>query len=213
MDDHTLLRDGLKALIERYDSQHQYEVIFEADNGQDMINKITSGKIPDIILLDITMPLMNGFETAEWLRRNHPASKILAMTMFNDPDTVIKMLKLGARGYLLKNSRVTEMWKAINDVIDQGFYMSEFVSNKMLDWVSKAEQPPKVPLPELSEKEKKFLEYACSEHTYSEIAKKMRVSPKTVEGYREGLFRKFNVGTRVGLVLFAIRNNLYEPLK
>ena len=122
--------------------------------------------------------------------------------------SIIRMLREGARGYLLKDSKPAVLRKALEEVRDKGFYMNELVSNKMLNYVTGnsnlAEIPP------LTEKETIFLEMACTEMTYKEIADKMKLSQRTVEGYRDDLFKKLNIVSRVGLVVFAIRHGLHK---
>ncbi len=209
VDDHTLLRNGLASLINSFDN---YSVLFEADNGKDFIRQLQKHHLPDIILLDITMPEMNGFETAAWINKNQPSIKILVLSMMDNDSIVISMIKEGARGYLLKDSKPSVFKQALDSIRDTGFYMNELVSNKMLNYVTNHEKSGKM-LPiinQLSEKEIQFLKMACTEMTYKEIAIAMHASPRTIDGYRDDLFRKLNVGSRVGLALFAVKHGLYK---
>ncbi|MFC0772193.1 response regulator [Terrimonas alba] len=209
VDDHSLLRNGLAALINSFEG---YTVLFEADNGKDFINQLQIHAVPDIILLDITMPEMNGFETAAWIKQNTPSIKILVLSMMDNDEVVISMLKAGARGYILKDSKPALFKQALDSIRDSGFFMNELVSNKMLNYLTHEEKKgSEVSLvSELSEKEIAFLKYACTEMTYKDIASNMQVSPRTVDGYRDDLFKKLNVQSRVGLVIFAIKNGLYK---
>lgn len=209
VDDHSLLRNGLAALINSFEG---YSVLFEADNGKDFIKQLQTHGTPDIILLDITMPEMNGFETAAWIKENAPSIKILVLSMMDNDEVVISMLKAGARGYILKDSKPALFKQALDHIRDSGFFMNELVSNKMLNYVTHEEKKGnEVSLvSELSEKEIAFLKYACTEMTYKDIASNMQVSPRTVDGYREDLFRKLNVQSRVGLVVFAIKHGIYK---
>ena len=209
VDDHSLLRNGLAALINSFEG---YTVLFEADNGKDFINQLQTQAVPDIILLDITMPEMNGFETAAWIKQNTPSIKILVLSMMDNDEVVISMLKAGARGYILKDSKPALFKQALDNIRDSGFFMNELVSNKMLNYLTHEEKKgSEVSLvSELSEKEIAFLKYACTEMTYKDIASSMQVSPRTVDGYRDDLFKKLNVQSRVGLVIFAIKNGLYK---
>lgn len=209
VDDHSLLRNGLAALINSFEG---YTVLFEADNGKDFINQLQTHAVPDIILLDITMPEMNGFETAAWIKQNTPSIKILVLSMMDNDEVVISMLKAGARGYILKDSKPALFKQALDSIRDSGFFMNELVSNKMLNYLTHEEKRgSEVSLvSELSEKEISFLKYACTEMTYKDIANNMQVSPRTVDGYRDDLFKKLNVQSRVGLVIFAIKNGLYK---
>ncbi len=209
VDDHALLRNGLASLIESFEG---YAVLFQADNGKEFIKQLKKNPVPDIILLDITMPEMNGFETAAWIKQNAPSIKILILSMMDNDEVVISMLKAGARGYILKDSKPTVFKQALDNIRDTGFFMNELVSNKMLNYVthegSKGKEMSVIAL--LTEKELSFLQYACSEMTYKDIAAEMQVSPRTVEGYRDDLLKKLNLQTRVGLVMFAIKNGLYK---
>ncbi len=209
VDDHALLRSGLASLIESFDG---YSVLFQADNGKDFIQQLQANTVPDIILLDITMPEMNGFETAAWIKQNAPSIKILVLSMMDNDEIVISMLKTGARGYILKDSKPAVFKQALDNIRDSGFFMNELVSNKMLNYVRHEETNGKElsAISLLTEKELAFLQYACSELTYKEIATSMLVSPRTVEGYRDELLKKLNLQSRVGLVLFAIKNGLYK---
>ncbi|MGZ5219151.1 MAG: response regulator [Chitinophagaceae bacterium] len=209
VDDHALLRNGLASLIESFDG---YSVLFQADNGKDFIQQLQANTVPDIILLDITMPEMNGFETAAWIKQNAPSIRILVLSMMDNDEIVISMLKTGARGYILKDSKPAVFKQALDNIRDSGFFMNELVSNKMLNYVRHEETNGKElsAISLLTEKELAFLKYACSEMTYKEIAIAMQVSPRTVEGYRDELLKKLNLQSRVGLVLFAIKNGLYK---
>jgi DNA-binding NarL/FixJ family response regulator len=207
VDDHILLRNGLANLIENFDG---YTVSFQADNGKDFIGQLNTHTVPDIVLLDITMPEMNGFETAAWIKEHAPSIKILVLSMMDNDEVVIGMLKAGAKGYILKDSKPAEFKQALDHIRDTGFYMNELVSNKMLNFVSQDSNKAKElsAIAQLSPRELTFLQYACSEMTYKDIAEKMKVSPRTVDGYRDELLKKLNLQSRVGLVLFAIKHGL-----
>jgi len=209
VDDHALLRNGLAALINSFDG---YSVLFEADNGKDFIAQLQTNPEPDIILLDITMPVMNGFETAAWINKNKPSIKILVLSMMDNDEVVISMLKEGARGYILKDSKPAVFRQALNNIRDSGFFMNEMVTNKMLSYVTHKEKTGKemTLIPRLTEKEIQFLKMACTDLTYKEIATAMNISPRTVDGYRDDLLRKLNVESRVGLVIYAIKHGLYK---
>ncbi len=209
VDDHVLLRNGLASLIESFEG---YTVLFQADNGKEFIEQLKTHPAPDIILLDITMPEMNGFETAAWIKRNTPSIKILVLSMMDNDEVVISMLKAGARGYILKDSKPVVFKQALDNIRDTGFYMNELVSNKMLNFVHHEENKGREvsAIAQLSPRELTFLQYACSEMTYKDIAVEMQVSPRTIDGYRDELLKKLNLQSRVGLVLFAIKHGLYK---
>jgi two-component system, NarL family, invasion response regulator UvrY len=205
-DDHTLLRKALAKLIGSFE---EYNVIFEAGNGRDIKKKINEHFVPDLILLDVNMPEMDGFETAAWLTKNYPKIKVLALSMFSDERTIIRMLRQGARGYVLKNIDPEELKKALDSVVKKNFYLSEEISGKIISGLHKDADRIEETV-SLTQREKDFLRHICSEITYKDIAAKMFVSPRTVDEYRNSLFEKLKVKSRVGLVLYAIRNGLVE---
>ncbi len=205
-DDHTLLRKALGKLIGSFDD---YMVLFEADNGKEIKNKIAQHIVPDLVLLDVNMPEMDGFETAGWLNKNYPKVKVLALSMFSDERTIIKMLRLGAKGYILKNIDPDELKNALDSVMKKNFYLSDYISGKIISGLHKDVDRVEEPGP-LTQREKDFLRLICSEITYKDIAAKMYVSPRTVDEYRNNLFEKLKVKSRVGLVMYAIRNGLVE---
>jgi DNA-binding NarL/FixJ family response regulator len=208
VDDHALLRSGLAALLSSFPG---YTVLFEADNGKDFIEQLNVHPDPDIVLLDITMPEMNGFETAAWIKAKKPNIKILVLSMMDNDTAIISMLKSGARGYVLKDSKPAVFKQALEDIRDKGFFMNELVSNKMLNYVKGEEAGHKTSvISDLTEREVHFLKMSCTEMTYKEIAAEMELSPRTVEGYRDELFKKLDVQSRVGLVLFAVKHGLHK---
>ena len=205
-DDHTLLRNALARLVNSFDG---YTVLLEADNGKDLRNKIMKHQVPDVVVLDVNMPEMDGFETTQWLRKNYPFIKILTLSMLSDEKTIIKMFRLGATGYLLKNADAEELKKALDAVVNKNVYLSEYVSAKLVSGLhTDAEENIKPIL--LNDKEKDFLRWVCTELTYKEIAEKMNLSARTVDDYRQSLFTRLKVHSRVGLVMYAIRNGIAE---
>lgn len=209
VDDHTLLRNGLAALVNSFNG---YAVLFEAGNGKEFIHQLAKYSAPDIVLLDITMPEMNGLETADWIKQHLPSAKILVLSVMDVDTIIISMLKRGARGYILKDSKPGVFKEALDSIRDTGFYMNELVSNKMLNYVTQKDEKLHTTsmVSRLSENELSFLQLACSEMTYKQIAEKMRVSPRTIDGYRDELLKKLNVQSRIGLVIFAIKYGLYK---
>lgn len=203
-DDHILLRNGLASLIESFGD---YKVLFQADNGKQFIEKLKPGLVPDLVLLDIKMPVMDGHETALWLQENYPDIKILSLSMYDDEHSIIKMFKAGARGYILKDCDPSELRAALHAIVSRGFYYSEMVTGNLIHSINEkgGNQKNKSPL---NARETEFLKLAATELTYKEIADKMSVSPRTIDGYRDGLFEKLNVKTRVGLVMYAIKNGI-----
>ena len=207
-DDHVLLRNGLANLIRNFG----HEVMFEANNGEDMIKYIQEGKNPDLILMDINMPVKDGYETAAWLKNNYPGIKVLALSMLDDENAIIRMIKNGARGYVLKESEPAELKNAINAVLQKGFYYSEMVTGRLVHSISGVddESQNSQQVMQLTEREIEFLKLACTEMTYKEIAAKMYLSPRTIDGYRDALFLKLDIKTRTGLVIYAIKNGIVK---
>jgi two-component system invasion response regulator UvrY len=210
VDDHVLLRNGLASLMKNFSD---YSVLFEADNGKDLIAELAQGKIPDIVLLDINMPVMDGFETSLWLKQHYPDVRVLALSMYDDDNAIIRMLQNGAKGYILKDSEALELKSALDSVRNKGFYYSEMVTGRLIHAVNKAGDAGKAAVApaSLSERDTEFLKLVCTEMTYKEIAEKMSLSPRTIDGYRDALFEKLGVRTRVGLVVYAIRQGVFRP--
>lgn len=205
-DDHVLLRNALARLIGSFDG---YNILFEADNGKDLRNKIMQHQVPDIALLDVNMPEMDGFETTQWLHKNYPHIKVLVLSMASDEKTIIKIFRLGAKGYLLKNTEPEELQKALDSIANKNVYLSEFVSEKLVSGLhGDTETPDQTVI--LNEKEREFLRWTCTELAYKDIAEKMYLSARTIDDYRQSLFNKLKVHSRVGLVMYAIRNGIAE---
>lgn len=202
IDDHTLMRNGLQEIINAF---NEYEVVMQCQNGKDFIEQLeTLSSVPDIALLDINMPEMDGFETAAWIRTHKPEIKILVLSMLNSEDVIIRMLRLGASGYILKDSKPEVLRASLNNIRDQGFHSNELLNPRLLFSLQQT-NGKNIHAPGLSNRESEFLQLAASDLTYREIAVKMNTSPKTVDNYREALFEKLEVKSRVGLVLAGIR--------
>lgn len=200
VDDHTLFRSGLSALLKEFEV---IQVVFEANNGIHMQEMLKKNTLPDVVLMDINMPIMDGYNTTKWLRENYPQLKVLALSMFEEDKAVIGMIKNGASGYVLKESKPSEVVAAIISIYKKGSYINELVSGKLIHSIANH-----VTDIHFSKNELEFLKLCCSELTYKEIADLMFVSPRTVDNYREALFSKLNIKSRTGLVLYAIKNGL-----
>ncbi|HMR91140.1 MAG TPA: response regulator transcription factor, partial [Chitinophagaceae bacterium] len=192
-------------LINTFD---EYTILFEANNGQELRDNIRQHKVPDIVLLDVNMPGMDGFETTQWVSKNYPFIKILALSMLSDEKSIIKMFRLGAKGYLLKNTDPEELKTALDSLMSKNVYLSEYVSGKLVSGLQDGGADTKEIV--LNEKEREFLRWTCTELSYKDIAEKMHVSPRTVDDYRQSLFNKLKVNSRVGLVMYAIKNGIVE---
>lgn len=202
VDDHILIAKALEGIIGNFS---EFEVIYVSENGKDLIQKFEEGNaIPDIILLDISMPIMDGFETAAWLTKNHPDVKIMALSMQGDDNSVIKMIKSGAKGYLLKNTHPRALETALTRLNSDGFFYPDWASKIIFSNLNK-ETESEIAI-KISDREKEFLKYTVTELSYKEIADRMCCSPRTVESYRDQLCEKLDLKTRVGLAVFAIKN-------
>jgi len=203
-DDHVLLRRSLSQLL----TAKGFNVVFEADDGEELILKI-KGKSIDLVLMDVSMPNKDGIQTTLWLKENRPEVKVLALSMSDDELTIIRMIRAGAGGYVLKDIEPEELSRAIYDVVKNGTYYSEMVSGKIMNGMRREvdmNQMNKVNL--LSERELEFIRLACTDLSCKEIAKSMEVSPRTVDGYRESVFNKLKMKTRIGLVLYVFKNKV-----
>lgn len=213
VDDHNLFRKGLIKLISLGDTDNIYSVIFEAEDGIDLKEKLNKNFQPDVILMDIDMPDMDGYETVSWLQKNYPDINILVVSMFESEEAIIKMLRLGVKGYLSKDIEVEDMHAALQAIVNKGFYYSEFVSSVMAQNLQNDSDGnvnnTKLQF-NISANELEFIKLACTELTYTQIADNMNLSPKTIDGYREALFRKLKVKSRVSLAMYAVKNNIVK---
>jgi len=207
-DDHILIAQALTGIIEKLD---RYHVLYEVENGKMLIDRFRNRQnIPDIVLLDITMPVMDGFETAAWLTQHHPEILILALSMQDEEETLIKMIRCGARGYLLKNIRPSELEMALDQIVKKGYYYPDWMAYKVFQRLGKEDEIEPASKIQLSPREVEFLGYAATELTYKQIAEKMYCSPRTVESYRDSLFEKLGLKTRIGIVLYALKNKIIK---
>jgi two-component system invasion response regulator UvrY len=207
VDDHHLLAQALAELIQKFDN---YDVLLVAENGRDLIRYLNRGDCPDIVLLDISMPEMDGFETAAYLKENCPTIKVLALSMMEREENIVRMVRNGAKGYLLKGCRPADLLQALEDLTTKGYYYTDFMTDRLIKSLNPSEDSTPAAYFNFSERELIFLKLACSELTYAEIADKMCVSARTVDGYREAIFQKMQVKSRVGMVLMAIRWGLVQ---
>lgn len=201
VDDHILLRKGLANLL----SEEGFEVAIQAKNGKELTEMINRKNVPDVVIADINMPIMDGYATATWLRNHYPAVKVLALSMYDDEQAIIRMLHCGAGGYVLKDCAPEEFTTAIHSIHERGYYHSELVGSRLIQSMS---SDARLTHEKLTEKELKFLQLICSEMTYREIADIMQLSPRTVDGYRDNLFAKLHIKSRVGLAIYAVKSRL-----
>ena len=202
VDDHVMLRKSLAVLIQLFPD---LEIVLQANNGAEFIEQLPNHPLPDIVLMDVNMPVMNGVETTRWLHKQYPQIKVMALSMLKNELVLIRMLKNGARGYLLKDAEPEELNMAIQQVQEKGFYFSELVKPGLKICTNgQSLQPDQM----LNEQELIFLQWTCTEKSHKQIAAEMCVSPRTVDGYRDSLFRKLNVTSRVGMVMYALKHEI-----
>ncbi|MAN59745.1 MAG: DNA-binding response regulator [Flavobacteriaceae bacterium] len=205
VDDHKLLASSLEKLINSFPN---FNVLYHVGNGAELQHQLEAhAEIPDIILLDVNMPIMNGYETLTWLTANYPSIKVLALSMDDDEDVILKMLRRGAKGYLLKDIHPDKLEEALIEVVKNGYYHSEKVASTLLQSLHTEREEEQ---PEFKEKEITFMKLASTEMTYKEIAKEMNLSPKTVDGYRQDVFNKLKVRNRIGMVIYALKHKYVE---
>jgi len=204
IDDHKLFISGLRSLIQNFPD---FNILFEAHDGTELVRKLQSKYKPQLILLDLSMPVMNGFDTAEWLIANYPQIKIVVLSMLDDEEKALKLIKSGVQGYLLKDVEPEEFRTALNIVASGGFFYPDFITRCLVKQLHRPEDKS-ASQTRLNSRELEFLRLTGTELTYKEIADKLCVSARTVDGYRDHLFEKLQVKSRVGLVMYAIKNNL-----
>lgn len=204
VDDHNLLSQAIGSLVDGFEG---FQMIYTCKNGQDLMDKLRNpDNVPDMILMDINMPILNGIETTELVTAQYPDIHVLALSIEEEEATILKMLRAGAKGYLMKDTKKEVLEEALQQVSEKGYYHTNTIAQILVGSLHK-----KAPEIQLTEREAQFLEHACTEMTYKEIAEKMFLSPKTIEGYRNSIYEKINVKNRIGLVLYAIRNGLFIP--
>lgn len=203
VDDHTLFRKGLLSLVNMVCPDAV--VLFEADNGLQLQEKIPICGEPDILLLDVNMPGMDGFESVEWLSKFYPDIKVLVVSMIVSDESIIRLLTLGVNGYLSKDVEPSTLGEALRAVREKGYYYTDFITGKLVHSLQYEKHLRPQALPPMSDREMKFIQLACTEMTYSQIAAQMFLSPKTIDGYREALFEKLNVKSRVALAMVAVK--------
>ena len=206
VDDHTLLSQAIAGMVNTFD---KFKVLYTCKNGKELVDKFSESPkhIPDVVLMDINMPIMNGIETTDWITKNHTTVNVMGLSVEDEDNTILKMLKVGAIGYLLKDTEKSVLEKALIEIVENGFFHTKNVTNLLMKSLSgNVEQ-----VLEFKEREITFMKLACTELTYKEVADKMCLSPKTIDGYRDVLFTKLGVKNRVGLVMYAIKNKIYTP--
>lgn len=209
-DDQVMFRKGLRLLLRTFD---KVELIIEANNGQELLDAIAKNQ-PDIILLDLRMPVMDGLEATEKIKATYPDIKIILLTSYDDEELINQLMRVGANGYLLKNEEPEVLKEAILAVAEKGFYFNDYVSKALLKGMQKK---PREVRPwktdnnlELTKREMEVLNLICKEYTSAEIAEELFISIRTVENHRKSLLSKTSVRNTAGLVIYSIRHQLIE---
>jgi two-component system invasion response regulator UvrY len=204
-DDHSMLRKGLVKLLLM---NGNFESLFDVDSGIDAMEALKKHKIPDVLILDVSMAGKDGMETAQWVSKNFPQVKILALSMSSDEHTILKMIQAGAKGYVTKNCEPEKLIDAIETIYKNGVYLPDSLSAKIFSGIQNNLLSPINKLPLLNDKEKTFLSLLCQELSYQEIAGKMFLSPRTIDDYRKKLTKKLSVKGKSGLIVYAMNNGL-----
>jgi DNA-binding NarL/FixJ family response regulator len=207
-DDYKIFREGLKVGLS---SDQDLDVMFEADNGEDLIKELET-HAPDVILMDLKMPVMDGMEATKEIRKKYPNVKVLVVTMYDDDKFIIHLMEIGANGYLLKNAEPEEIKRSIHAVHENGYYFNDLVNKALLKkLVMKNNLKPSFNQNiDLTERELQVLKLICEEKTAVEIGKEIFLSPRSVEGIRQRLIEKVGVRNTAGLVMFAIKNGIVD---
>jgi DNA-binding NarL/FixJ family response regulator len=205
VDDHILLREGLAGVINSFT---KYKVMVKARNGSELIEQLKPENLPDIILLDLNMPVMNGYEAAHWLKMNYPEVRVVILSMFDSELMLIRLLRLGIKAFVKKDVHPDELECALDRVMKEEYYYSESISGKeeSLSSTQQLKQGTK-PL-SLSENEITFIKWSTTDLTYKEIAREMHVSEYTIYNYWESLKEKLSVKSRIGLAMYAVKNGI-----
>lgn len=212
VDDHVIVRNGLKALIEKLGP---YKVLAEFDRGQEFLAEIEKKQHVDLIIMDLSMPEMNGDEVLEEMNNRGIKTPVLILTLNAEDDKHIQLFRLGARGYIQKDCSAQVLREALGDIFSRGYYHNHLLAEALRTSEKKSSKDPRQAiLSQLNDREKEFLKLVCSEeeYTYEQIGVMMGFARRTIDGYRESVFDKFNIRSKTGLVLFVVRNNLLELL-
>ena len=210
VEDHLVVRNGIKMLL---DSSGEIEIISEAKDGTELLNLLSQGLKPDVVITDINMPLMDGIELTEYLSIHKPTIKVVLLSMLNTVDQLIQAFQKGAKAYLVKNVSFNELIFAVKHVASGGKYVCAELALLMIDLLSNNAIAPVVPKLtavelELSDREEEVLQLISEGFTNMEIADKLFLSKRTVEGHRQSLINKAKVKNSAELIKFAVQHNL-----
>jgi DNA-binding NarL/FixJ family response regulator len=207
-DDHEIFRNGFKLLMK---NQAKLELVGEAGDGRELLY-VAAKEQPDIVIMDIQMPVMDGIEACKHIRKSYPHMQVIALSMFNDDNLIVDMLEAGAKGYLLKNTNREELLTAVTIVHEGGTYYCTATSNKLARLIADSKFNPgrSHTVVKISEREKQIIQLICEQYSNKEIASQLGLSIRTVESHRENIQEKLDVKNSVGIVIYAIRHKLWE---
>jgi len=207
VDDEVLFRKGISFLLQR---EENIEIVFEASNGEELISILDKNEVkPDIIVMDLKMPVLNGVEATKIIRKAFPEIKIIALTSYDSKSFIANMIQVGAVAYLIKNTTPKDLIRTINEVAQKGFYYNENVLKTIQETiVSSKNTKGNLETSFLSPREIEILQLICQQKTTSEIAEHLFLSPRTVEGHRNNLLLKTESRNIAGLVVYAIQNEI-----
>lgn len=212
VDDHVVVRHGLAELIGKIGP---YEVVQQFNNGEEFLSAFPLKPAPDLVILDLRMPLVDGSEVVRRLKESGSRLPVLVLTVDEDEPTIIRLFRNGARGYLRKNCSASELSTALGEIFSRGYFHNEFLALSLHnDGGEREKTEQEAILENLTAREREFLKLVCheNEYTYEQIADKMNVQHRTVDGYRESIFDKFGIKSKTGLVLFILKHKLFELL-
>ena len=207
-DDEVLFRKGMSFLLQR---EPNFNIVFEANDGQELVNYLKSAKtLPDIVITDLKMPILNGVETTKILHSDFPKLKVIGLTSYNTPTFISNMIQVGAVSYIVKNASPEDVVLTINEVANKGFYYNEEVMKVVYKDIISGKHPLKSDLDsmQLTTREIEILKLICKQYNAIEIAEVLNISPRTVEGHRNNLLLKTQTKNIAGLVIYAFQNNI-----
>ncbi len=206
-DDHEIFRDGFKVMLRK---QEDVQIVAEAENGRELL-QLAEQHQPDVVITDIKMPHVDGVEATREIKTRWPHIEVIALSMFDEENLVVDMLEAGAKGYLLKNTHKAEVLQAVKAVYKGETYYCNATSTKLAQMIAKSHfNPYKNKKPTFNAKEVEIIKLICQELSNKEIASQLGLSIRTIEGYREKILEKIEAKNIAGLVIYAIKNNLYQ---
>jgi len=207
VDDQLLFRRGLISLIKEFE---EFDIVIEAQNGKELVDALKKRK-PHIVLLDLQMPVMDGIETTAYLNEKYPDIKVLILTMHDDDEFILHLIEKGANGFLLKNNSIEVVVDAIYSIMESGYYFNDRISKTMIKGLVRSKKiKPVFQTTNLSDREIEIITLICKELTNKEISERLCLSIRTVENHRDKILEKIGARNTVGIVMFALKNNLLE---